>query len=622
MPLYYRSDTRPPKQIFEEGFIPRVYKEGNELWWVAAIRAEKFKDKIGVDGHASDANSDVCACMAAKLESTAIFPLNKEDETYIYVMAMPEATKVLYVDDAKEANYVSPAGVGLQLLNNDGKAPEDMKEMVIDLHSLQATQAGNLSKHHEEKKAEELGVVAGWPLHAYEAIAAKIPKESIVAAIKVKRFNRKHKAIASSFSDYAPAESTEFRAVEFFENKNQAESYQEENLEAKKELQEMVESQKSLQSTNIYYGLGGKILPVSHPVKRTFDIDQLEEVKVKLSNLYLNSISQNAIDWDLANRLSQIEDLIKLCKDGSVSVEKFINQKLDNEGFVLRNLVLDKIDDLKDLYATGVNIDLLLMMKSEDLQFVLSEANVISRLIDEGVFTSQQVVDQLELIKPVVEKRKTTIIDQKLIDQQFIDLMNRLKIDPLDARNISAQQRADFVNHKIALMLCLTLSPLTITGITFLYLASVPKEIISSYEKLLNAGLTFQNTKFLGGKIQSLIMHINLFPLSSTIAELRIRSDRETLLMNEAFRIFLLSRAGIEDVSACADILRERPLEALLFCEDNKISITVLAGLPEEKLQIILVNPGPSSPEAKAIVAPLKEADPTVKPKGQTPTNS
>lgn len=104
MPIYYRSDSRPPEHIFEKGFTPRLDME--EEWWHEAIKARGYNDKRGMRNVAVDADLLCAICLSTKLESTPMFPLSNED-SYIYVISLPESTKVEY-EKTRRNIYIIP----------------------------------------------------------------------------------------------------------------------------------------------------------------------------------------------------------------------------------------------------------------------------------------------------------------------------------------------------------------------------------------------------------------------------------------------------------------------------------------------------------------------------------
>ncbi len=177
MPLYFRSDTRPPDIIFYEGFNP--WENYGDDWWVEALKLSGYQNTRGINNKSIDANLEAAICLTTKFESAPIFPIAKaEDFTYVYILALPEAIKACYASERGDIELVSA-----------DKMPKKTTDMVIDLHSLQVTQTANIVtffKPHAEKD-EPLAAYAGWPLYAYEAIAHHVSPQNIIGAIRIHR---------------------------------------------------------------------------------------------------------------------------------------------------------------------------------------------------------------------------------------------------------------------------------------------------------------------------------------------------------------------------------------------------------------------------------------------------
>ncbi|KTC80236.1 hypothetical protein [Legionella cherrii] len=169
--IYFRSDSRPPELIFKEGFVPRIKAYGKD-WWKEAIKSRGYINDRGIDDKAVDADPAVCICMSTKIESAAIFPLDNE-ETYIYAIALPDFTQIEYVG----------SGDGEVHLSRTQDTPTDNKEIVVDLNELQTVQTRNINDFFKSS----MTLSAGWPLHAYEAIAFQVLPSSIICAIKCTR---------------------------------------------------------------------------------------------------------------------------------------------------------------------------------------------------------------------------------------------------------------------------------------------------------------------------------------------------------------------------------------------------------------------------------------------------
>ncbi|CEG56565.1 hypothetical protein [Legionella fallonii] len=262
--IYYRSDTRPPEQIFKEGFTPKL-NQFQELWWKEAIKSRGYINDYGLDNQAIDADPVVCICMTTKLESAPIFPLNTED-SYIYAIALPEPTQVEYLGQ----------GNGAVRLSKTANTPTDALDTVIDLHSFQTVQARNVCGFFDHK-VDNLGAYAGWPLYAYEAIAFKVPPQSIICAIKCTRENSGLNINVSCDIADKPkcSEDKKFMLVgDIIENSSFSRAHILSMGEAmqsrwvglnygplkEQALQEInrVKEQKETYTPDIYYGLGGK----------------------------------------------------------------------------------------------------------------------------------------------------------------------------------------------------------------------------------------------------------------------------------------------------------------------------------------------------------------------------
>lgn len=286
--VYFRSDTRSPEEIFEHGFSAREDK--GDSWLFEAIQAGHYNDTQGLEGEPIDAVSNLCVCLTTKFESAAVFPIadekdNKSDTSYVYAVVLPDAKQISYLGqksvqfekkDTKD-NIITTSGEGVMIsLERDENTPKDIKEIVLDLHSLQATQAGNIIEaelNKNEKLDSEIGLWVGGLLYAYEAIALKVLPQNIVGAIKVTREPEKPVEIISK--DESKNLPTRVYSVEnqIFENKNfkneqkiecvggtKSFDYSKLHTEALDTLKGAI-VQHEIQSPDPYYGLGGKILP-------------------------------------------------------------------------------------------------------------------------------------------------------------------------------------------------------------------------------------------------------------------------------------------------------------------------------------------------------------------------
>ncbi len=262
--IYYRSDTRPPEKVFKEGFTPKL-DAFQECWWREAIKSRGYSSDNGLDNQAVDADPVVCVCMTTKLESAPIFPLNTED-SYIYAIALPESTQIEYLG----------LGNGAVALSRTYDTPTSALDIVIDLHSFQTVQTRNICRFFDHK-VNNLGAFAGWPLYAYEALAFKVPTQSIICAVQCIREHSGLGISASCEIGDKPTMSADkkFTLVgDVIENKNfsrahllsvgrsTASRWEGVDYGPLKEqaLQEIkrVKEQKENYTPDIYYGLGGK----------------------------------------------------------------------------------------------------------------------------------------------------------------------------------------------------------------------------------------------------------------------------------------------------------------------------------------------------------------------------
>ncbi len=250
--VYFRSDTRLPKDILKEGFVPKIKAFGNN-WWKEAIKSRGYIDNRGIDNKAVDADPAVCICMSTKPESAAIFPLNIED-TYIYAIALPDFTKIEY----------SELGGGQVNLLRTPNTPTDTTEVVVDLNELQTVQTRNINEFFKSS----MTFSAGWPLHAYEALAYQVLPHSIIGAIKCIRKNSEEQLDGSSISKKI------MLAGDFIENpsfcnaqllkvgashriRHAVIDYSAQKNQAIQIMNEMKQKNEH-QTPNIYYGFGGK----------------------------------------------------------------------------------------------------------------------------------------------------------------------------------------------------------------------------------------------------------------------------------------------------------------------------------------------------------------------------
>ncbi|CEK11707.1 hypothetical protein [Legionella hackeliae] len=266
--IYFRSDSRPPEEIFKTGFTPRV--DYDDSWWLEAIKYRGYKNNCGINNQAIDANAEACICLTTKLESAPIFPLNDED-TYLYAVILPDPTPI---------DYPSTIDSQMPILVKTAETPTDTKNLVIDLHSFQAKQAKNIyhffAKHDVEH--EKLTTYAGWPLYAYEAIAYQVPSSAIVGAVKCFRSALNNTIeVTCDYIDESPKKSLDRKfsldkniilnphfssAYNIWVGSHPANIMSLDLCAVKKKAVQLFEeaANKTLETPNLYYGLGGKTL--------------------------------------------------------------------------------------------------------------------------------------------------------------------------------------------------------------------------------------------------------------------------------------------------------------------------------------------------------------------------
>ena len=163
MRLYYRADTRSPKTIFQEGFVPKsnVLNSNESTWWQRGIRNFSKWPKTS----ATDAEMDNVVCLSKKLEATPIFPVcdqyhrDYDSEIYIYVMALPDA-----------------------------ELPRDFNtSQHLDVFDMQAFQSQELKEIMNNSQLTVNPAMAGYVLSGHEALTQKVAVENIIGAVKCKR---------------------------------------------------------------------------------------------------------------------------------------------------------------------------------------------------------------------------------------------------------------------------------------------------------------------------------------------------------------------------------------------------------------------------------------------------
>lgn len=178
--LYWCSDTRPPSDIFESGFRPRITIDPID-WWQYAIYSHN-----GVS--TSHAKKSVCVCMSSCFYSAPLFPEYEKDstnETWLYAIALPAASKI----DLNKA-LIDPC---VDALPND---------RVIDLHSYQVAQLDAVLSANEQRYRifPSMAMTSGWALYGYEHIAYEVKRKNIIGAIKLQRYAYSNAMIVSELT--------------------------------------------------------------------------------------------------------------------------------------------------------------------------------------------------------------------------------------------------------------------------------------------------------------------------------------------------------------------------------------------------------------------------------------
>lgn len=169
MPLYFRSDTRSPKEIFRKGFTPIharcLCSKTNSSWWQFGIGFPKSYEKLIENKNiVTDVASEYVISMTTKLESAPIFPVSPSflgheyKSVYIYAIALPEST-----------------------LPKNFKSTRSFD--VFNVHALQLEQTKIISKRD---KNTNLGFVSQG-LCGYEAFTSEVKPENIIGATKCNR---------------------------------------------------------------------------------------------------------------------------------------------------------------------------------------------------------------------------------------------------------------------------------------------------------------------------------------------------------------------------------------------------------------------------------------------------
>lgn len=162
MPIYYRSDTRSPEEIFKHGFVARrKFLHAGKDWWKDCI-------KFGLYDTTSHADKTLVVCMTTNFRSALMFPTTTAaDEIFLYCISLPEACT------SKPNVFAEP------------ESCDNIYSPVFDLHSYQVAEAYEKCKQNEKRNAGFIG----WSLCAYEAFATIVEPQNIICSIKCKRTN-------------------------------------------------------------------------------------------------------------------------------------------------------------------------------------------------------------------------------------------------------------------------------------------------------------------------------------------------------------------------------------------------------------------------------------------------
>jgi hypothetical protein len=161
----------------------------------------------------------------------------------------------------------------------DENTPTNNSDMILDLHQLQSAQAGKIVNHAYKTGLfdQNTSAHAGWPLYAYEALAHNVPPENIIGAVKVHREEKMDVVIDKSASHPDKTVTSERKfTVEgdvrmnnnFISNQTLSVGrggkermidvdYSKEKATATAFL-ERAAKETSMETPNVYFGLGGK----------------------------------------------------------------------------------------------------------------------------------------------------------------------------------------------------------------------------------------------------------------------------------------------------------------------------------------------------------------------------
>lgn len=165
---YYRSDSRAPSIIFEDGFIVREKSDHVEGWLSNAIHRYK-------PGRVVDADPDWCISISKKFNSAAYFPCIDPDDdedlthSFIYELDLPEPSIIRY--DSGQYQFL------------DGN--DNWRNKVVDFHEFQREDGKNILRSSEILKSSEQIKKVNWALFGEEAFCYHIPQHQIIGCVEV-----------------------------------------------------------------------------------------------------------------------------------------------------------------------------------------------------------------------------------------------------------------------------------------------------------------------------------------------------------------------------------------------------------------------------------------------------
>ncbi len=280
MRLYFRSDTRPPAEIFEQGFKPQAlnadgfvvdeslsYEEALSHWSMySVINPLKHMNS----GQATDAYSPGGVCLSTSFEATAMFPSTSSENCYIYVIALPEP-KQIHLEDFSKQTYeelrqiMIHNGIEFDEMSDERYGSKASTGAVYDLHNLQLQQVMDLVEQGKITNMQQL-LKAAWTLYAYEAVTSEVRPENIIMGVKCTGRRR----LRSGSDELAEEDfSVSFRLDEVVINH---ECNVDEDIRDEASLlvfSMKKQDQQELRTPSIGWGLGGKILPSFNEIEDT-----------------------------------------------------------------------------------------------------------------------------------------------------------------------------------------------------------------------------------------------------------------------------------------------------------------------------------------------------------------